>query len=64
MLAEGVEPSEALARESQQAVKTRLSAHEYPREVEFISELPLTTTGKVRRNVLRERETSSQEESE
>ena len=36
-------------------VKTRLSAHEYPREVEFVDSLPLTTTGKVIRRILRDR---------
>ena len=34
-------------------VRTRLSAHEYPREVEFVTELPLTTTGKIMRRELR-----------
>ncbi|MBI2714278.1 MAG: AMP-binding protein, partial [Rhizobiales bacterium] len=34
-------------------VKTRLAAHEYPREVEFVAELPLTTTGKIMRRELR-----------
>jgi acetyl-CoA synthetase len=32
-----------------------LSAHEYPREVAFIDDLPMTTTGKVIRRLLRER---------
>jgi acetyl-CoA synthetase len=50
-----VEPSRALAAELQTFVKTRLAAYEYPREIEFISELPMTTTGKVRRAVLRDR---------
>ena len=36
-------------------VKMRLSAHEYPREVEFVDSLPLTTTGKVIRRILRDR---------
>jgi acetyl-CoA synthetase len=36
-------------------VKERLSMHEYPREVEFIDALPLTTTGKVIRRRLREK---------
>jgi acetyl-CoA synthetase len=44
-----------LAREIGGFVKSHLSAHEYPREVEFISELPLTTTGKVIRRLLRDR---------
>jgi acetyl-CoA synthetase len=35
-------------------VKTRLAAHEYPREVEFVTELPLTTTGKIMRRELRQ----------
>lgn len=48
-LREGQEPSPALARELAAYVRTRLSAHEYPREIEFIAELPMTTTGKVRR---------------
>lgn len=47
--------SHTLAGEIQDWVKTRLSAHEYPREVEFVSSLPLTTTGKVIRRELRER---------
>lgn len=37
-------------------MRTRLSAHEYPRHVEFVKELPLTATGKIRRLELRERE--------
>jgi acetyl-CoA synthetase len=49
------EPSETLAREIQNFVKTRLAAHEYPREVAFIDDMPMTTTGKVIRRLLRER---------
>ena len=52
---DSVEPSEALAAEIQEFVRTRLSAHEYPREVTFIDEMPMTTTGKVIRRLLRER---------
>ena len=55
-LREGVLPTPALARELAEYVRTRLSAHEYPREIEFIQELPTTTTGKVRRRDLRELE--------
>ncbi|APG85608.1 AMP-binding protein [Sinorhizobium americanum] len=36
-------------------VKNRLSMHEYPREIEFVDSLPLTTSGKVIRRFLRER---------
>jgi acetyl-CoA synthetase len=45
--------SEALKAELAAHVKTRLAAHEYPREVEFVAELPLTTTGKIMRRELR-----------
>jgi acetyl-CoA synthetase len=48
-------PSDALAAEIQSFVKTRLSGHEYPREVAFIDDMPITTTGKVIRRLLRER---------
>jgi acetyl-CoA synthetase len=48
-------PSNALATEIQNFVKTRLSGHEYPREVAFIDDMPMTTTGKVIRRLLREK---------
>ena len=50
-----IRASHALAGELQDWVKLRLSAHEYPREVEFVRALPLTTTGKVIRRELRDR---------
>jgi acetyl-CoA synthetase len=53
VLRAGVEPSDDLAREIQEFVKVRLAAHEYPREVAFVAELPMTVTGKVMRRVLR-----------
>ncbi|HEY0292227.1 MAG TPA: AMP-binding protein, partial [Hansschlegelia sp.] len=46
----------ALADELRRFVRVRLSAHEYPREIAFVDELPLTTTGKLIRRALRERE--------
>ncbi|WP_306030872.1 acyl-CoA synthetase [Stappia sp. MMSF_3263] len=52
--ADGVVPDEALAEEIRGFVRTRLSAHEYPREVAFVDALPMTTTGKVIRRLLRE----------
>ncbi|HZQ13914.1 MAG TPA: acyl-CoA synthetase [Pseudolabrys sp.] len=55
VLKAGHAPSDALAGEIQSFVKTRLSAHEYPREVAFIEQMPMTTTGKIIRRVLRER---------
>ncbi len=48
----------ALAREIQEFVKTKLAAHEYPRAVEFVDSLPMTTTGKIMRRELRARETA------
>ena len=51
----GFAPDEELARELAEHVKSRLAAHEYPREVAFIDALPLTTTGKVVRRELRAR---------
>jgi acetyl-CoA synthetase len=47
--------SEALVRELQEFVKTRLAAHEYPRLIEFVPSLPMTTTGKIIRRELRAR---------
>jgi acetyl-CoA synthetase len=55
VLKSDVPASDALAAEIQSFVRTRLSAHEYPREVAFIDEMPMTTTGKVIRRLLRER---------
>jgi acetyl-CoA synthetase len=55
VLRQGETASDTLARDIQEFVKTRLAAHEYPREVAFISDMPMTTTGKVIRRLLRER---------
>lgn len=55
VLAAGYRPGEALEADIRNWVKTRLSMHEYPREVEFIDALPMTTTGKVIRRQLRDR---------
>ena len=53
VLKEGFAPSDALASELQQYVRSRLAAHEYPRIVQFAKELPLTATGKIIRRALR-----------
>ena len=55
VLKKGYTASDSLASEIQGFVKTRLSAHEYPREVAFIDDMPMTTTGKVIRRLLRQR---------
>jgi acetyl-CoA synthetase len=54
VLKDGVAPTDLLATEIREFVKTRLSAHEYPREVAFIEAMPMTTTGKVIRRLLRD----------
>jgi len=55
VLRPGAAPSPALTAELQLHVRTRLAAHEVPRHVEFVADLPRTTTGKIMRRVLRER---------
>jgi acetyl-CoA synthetase len=55
VLKDGVSGSPELAAEISQWVRERLSAHEYPREVEFVDSMPLTTTGKVIRRIFRDR---------
>jgi acetyl-CoA synthetase len=50
----GVDGTPELAREIQDFVKTRLAAHEYPRHVAFVNELPMTATGKIIRRALRQ----------
>ena len=52
-LKQGYEVSEALEEDIRSFVKTRLSPHEYPREIEFVETLPVTSTGKIKRNELR-----------
>ena len=54
VLNDGYQAGERLAAEIRGFVRERLSAHEYPREVAFVDEMPLTTTGKVIRRHFRE----------
>jgi acetyl-CoA synthetase len=56
VLAGGFTGDAALVEELQQHVKGKLAPYEYPKEIEFIDALPMTTTGKVQRRVLRLRE--------
>jgi acetyl-CoA synthetase len=53
-LSDGYAPSTALETDIAAFVKSHLAAHEYPRIVRFLDELPLTTTGKIIRAQLRE----------
>ncbi len=52
--AAGVTVDDGLRAQMQAFVKTRLSAHEYPRQIEFRESLPMTVTGKIRRRDLRD----------
>ncbi len=55
VLEKGFAPDDALTRELQDHVRTRLAAHEYPRQVRYVDSLPMTTTGKIIRRELRDR---------
>jgi acetyl-CoA synthetase len=56
VLAAGHEGSDELAEQIKEFVRDRLSAYAYPRRIEFVTDLPKTLTGKIRRIELRERE--------
>ena len=53
VLKTGVEGTEALKVDIQQLVRQRLSTHAYPREIDFVTALPKTPSGKVQRYLLR-----------
>ncbi|WP_085717547.1 AMP-binding protein [Pseudomonas sp. B28(2017)] len=55
-------PEPALAEELRQHVRKRLAAHSYPREIEFVSELPKTPSGKLQRFILRNQEIAKAQE--
>ncbi|MFB3067833.1 MAG: acyl-CoA synthetase, partial [Acidobacteriota bacterium] len=56
VLTEGYSPGETLARELQDFTKSEIAPYKYPRKVEFVETLPRTSTGKIRRVELREKE--------
>jgi acyl-coenzyme A synthetase/AMP-(fatty) acid ligase len=56
LLAPGYRPSDELARDIQEHVKRETAPYKYPREIEFLDELPKTVSGKIRRVELRQRE--------
>jgi acetyl-CoA synthetase/medium-chain acyl-CoA synthetase len=56
VLAPGYAPGDALATELQEHVKSVTAPYKYPREIEFVAELPKTISGKIRRVELRDRE--------
>lgn len=53
VLSPGVKANDKLIKELQAHVRGKLAPYEYPKEIEFIAALPMTTTGKVQRRVLR-----------
>jgi len=53
VLKPGVAPDASLEKDIQSFVKVRLAAHEFPREIEFVNDLPMTATGKIMRKELR-----------
>lgn len=60
VLASGVEGTPELAENLRQHVRQRLYAHAYPREIEFVGELPKTPSGKLQRFILRNQEIAKQ----
>ena len=56
VLAQNFSPSEELKRELQNHVKRVTAPYKYPRIVEFVAELPKTTSGKIQRNVIRQQD--------
>lgn len=56
VLRPGSRPSEEMVAELQQHVKQQTAPYKYPREIEFVAELPKTVTGKIRRVELKRRE--------
>ena len=54
VLTKGTQPSDDLVKEIQNYVKTHTAPYKYPRQVTFIDAMPKTTSGKIRRTVLRE----------
>lgn len=56
VLKPGYKASDDLVKDIQQFAKSRTAPYKYPREIEFMEELPKTTSGKIKRAVLRSRE--------
>jgi len=53
-LRDGQSASDNLQASLQTHIREHLAAYEYPRLLEFFEQLPMTTTGKIQRNVLRQ----------
>ena len=59
ILTEGYEPSDELIKDIQEFVKHKTAPYKYPREIEFVKELPKTISGKIKRAILRRMERES-----
>ncbi|QZI73507.1 AMP-binding protein [Pseudomonas protegens] len=62
VLSEQYRATPELAEELRQHVRKRLAAHSYPREIEFVSDLPKTPSGKLQRFILRNQEIAKAQE--
>ena len=60
VLKKGYEPTEELKKELQEHVKKLTAPYKYPRIIEFVTELPKTISGKIRRVELRERDRANE----
>ncbi|MGZ3434186.1 MAG: AMP-binding enzyme, partial [Isosphaeraceae bacterium] len=56
LLREGCSPSDSLAEQIQEYVKRTVAPYKYPRRIQFVSALPKTISGKIKRRELRELE--------
>jgi len=56
ILSAGTQGSDALVKELQNFAKSVTAPYKYPRQIEFVTELPKTVTGKIQRRILRDRE--------
>ena len=59
VLTKGYQPSDELAKEIQNYVKTHTAPYKYPRIIEFVPELPKTTSGKIKRVDIRNKDLSN-----
>lgn len=62
VLSEQYRATSELAEELRQHVRKRLAAHSYPREIDFVSDLPKTPSGKLQRFILRNQEIAKAQE--
>jgi acetyl-CoA synthetase len=56
ILNDSTKASDELKKDIQEYSKTISAPYKYPREIEFVDELPKTQSGKIKRKILRERE--------